>query len=111
MSSAPARTPGRADRGRGRRGRLGSGRPHGPRLIRRAEAPARSRWRPTCAPEELIRDGEAELLFPVGDAITLAGRLERLCGPDPDLAEQLGERRWAPRGWSEVADSRGSMGG
>jgi predicted metal-dependent phosphoesterase TrpH len=54
--------------------------------------------------EELTRDGELGLLFPPGDAITLAGQLERLVS---DAALRTGlERaaRGATRAWPTVAD-------
>jgi len=54
--------------------------------------------------EELTEDGELGLMFPPGDAITLAGQLARLIA-EPSLREQLGRR--GPRsigGWSATAD-------
>jgi len=51
---------------------------------------------------ELLGDGERGLLFPPGDAITLAGQLERLIA-SPVLRTQLGGSG-AIRGWSAVAD-------
>ncbi len=54
--------------------------------------------------EELTQDGDAGLLFPVGDTITLAGQLERLCA-EPELGERLRRRASASvRSWAEVAD-------
>ena len=54
--------------------------------------------------EELVRDGEAGLMFPAGDAITLSGQLERLA-TDPSLAERLRAAAvGATRSWGEVAD-------
>jgi predicted metal-dependent phosphoesterase TrpH/glycosyltransferase involved in cell wall biosynthesis len=54
--------------------------------------------------DELVRDGEAGLMFPPGDAITLAGQLERLAA-DSALAERLrSAARGATRSWAEVAD-------
>ena len=54
--------------------------------------------------EELVRDGEAGLMFPAGDAITLSGQLERLA-TDPSLAEGLRAAAvGATRSWGEVAD-------
>jgi predicted metal-dependent phosphoesterase TrpH/glycosyltransferase involved in cell wall biosynthesis len=53
---------------------------------------------------ELTGDGEAGLLFPPGDAITLAGQLERLlqgAGPRDHLPRGAGSR--VP-GWDAVAD-------
>ena len=53
---------------------------------------------------ELTGDGEAGLQFPPGDAITLAGQLERLLqgsGPRGHLPRAAGSR--VP-GWDEVAD-------
>jgi predicted metal-dependent phosphoesterase TrpH/glycosyltransferase involved in cell wall biosynthesis len=54
--------------------------------------------------QELLEDGELGLLFPPGDAITLAGQLSRLV-EDGELRGRLVRRgpRGA-RGWSEVAD-------
>ncbi len=51
--------------------------------------------------EELLADGELGLLFPPGDAITLAGQLERLLAT-PALARDL-RRRGRPRPWAQVA--------
>ena len=54
--------------------------------------------------EELTHDGEAGLLFPPGDAITLAGQLERLAAGGP-LAKRL--RRagaGATRDWAATTD-------
>jgi predicted metal-dependent phosphoesterase TrpH/glycosyltransferase involved in cell wall biosynthesis len=54
--------------------------------------------------EELLGDGERGLLFPVGDAITLAGQLARLL-EDPGLRGRLassGHR--GVRDWGAVAD-------
>jgi predicted metal-dependent phosphoesterase TrpH/glycosyltransferase involved in cell wall biosynthesis len=54
--------------------------------------------------EELLEDGELGLLFPPGDAITLAGQLTRLLG-EPTLRARLRRRAsGAARGWDEVAD-------
>ena len=52
---------------------------------------------------ELLADGDAGLLFPPGDPITLAGQLARLCG-EPGLRRRLARRaaREARR-WSDVA--------
>src|SRR5712691_6028336 len=51
--------------------------------------------------EELLGDGERGLLFPPGDAITLAGQLERLLANPPVLrALQRGPRS---RSWTDVA--------
>jgi predicted metal-dependent phosphoesterase TrpH/glycosyltransferase involved in cell wall biosynthesis len=55
---------------------------------------------------ELVGDGERGLLFPIGDAQTLAAQIERLCS-EPALREELRARRRAGgegRSWSEVAD-------
>ncbi|MGH2954471.1 MAG: PHP domain-containing protein, partial [Solirubrobacterales bacterium] len=53
--------------------------------------------------EELIREGELGLAFPPGDAITLAGQLERLIG-ERGLRRQLARRGPASvRDWSAVA--------
>src|SRR5690606_25668047 len=84
---------------------LASGGPHtAPRLIRTALA---SGTVPVASdlPQyvELTRDGEIGLHFPPGDAITLAGQLERL-GTDPELREGLVEAaRGAVESWEEVA--------
>jgi hypothetical protein len=54
--------------------------------------------------QELALDGEAGLLFPVGDAITFAGQLRRLC-EEPQLLDR--HRRGgagAVRSWGEVTD-------
>jgi predicted metal-dependent phosphoesterase TrpH/glycosyltransferase involved in cell wall biosynthesis len=54
--------------------------------------------------EELTRDGELGLLFLPGDAITLAGQLERV-GNSPELRRELREGGAASvRSWSSVAD-------
>ena len=54
--------------------------------------------------EELTGDGERGLLFPPGDAITLAGQLERLIA-EPRLRRELARGgRDAVPGWDEVAD-------
>jgi predicted metal-dependent phosphoesterase TrpH/glycosyltransferase involved in cell wall biosynthesis len=54
--------------------------------------------------EELLEDGELGLLFPPGDAITLAGQLGRLL-TEPTLRARLRRRASrAARGWDEVAD-------
>jgi predicted metal-dependent phosphoesterase TrpH/glycosyltransferase involved in cell wall biosynthesis len=54
--------------------------------------------------DELLADGDRGLLFPLGDAITLSGQLERLIA-DEDLHARLarGGGR-AARSWGEVAD-------
>ncbi len=53
---------------------------------------------------ELTRDGEAGLLFPPGDAVTLAAQLARL-GADPRLHERLGKAAAAAtHGWGDVVD-------
>ncbi len=53
--------------------------------------------------EELTEDGELGLLFPPGDAITLAGQLERLIA-EPSLRRRLQRRiAGASRTWGEVA--------
>jgi predicted metal-dependent phosphoesterase TrpH/glycosyltransferase involved in cell wall biosynthesis len=54
--------------------------------------------------EELTGAGERGLLFPPGDAITLAGQLERLIA-EPGLREELVRgARGAVRDWEAVAD-------
>jgi predicted metal-dependent phosphoesterase TrpH/glycosyltransferase involved in cell wall biosynthesis len=53
---------------------------------------------------ELTRDGELGLLFQPGDAITLAGQLERLLA-SPALRRELARKaRGAVRDWKAVAD-------
>jgi predicted metal-dependent phosphoesterase TrpH/glycosyltransferase involved in cell wall biosynthesis len=52
---------------------------------------------------ELAEDGDRGLLFPYGDAQTLAAQLVRLI-EDSELRLGLAERRGPPRPWSEVAD-------
>jgi glycosyltransferase involved in cell wall biosynthesis len=55
---------------------------------------------------ELVAEGERGLLFPLGDVITLAAQLERLCR-DPGLRDRLrtaGARSGEARPWSEVTD-------
>jgi glycosyltransferase involved in cell wall biosynthesis len=54
--------------------------------------------------DELVRGGELGLMFPPGDAITLAGQLERL-GSRPELREEMTTRaRGVGREWSAVTD-------
>jgi predicted metal-dependent phosphoesterase TrpH/glycosyltransferase involved in cell wall biosynthesis len=54
--------------------------------------------------EELTEDGELGLLFPPGDAITLAGQLTRLIA-EPELREGLrGRGRNAVESWSATTD-------
>jgi predicted metal-dependent phosphoesterase TrpH/glycosyltransferase involved in cell wall biosynthesis len=54
--------------------------------------------------EELIGDGERGLLFPPGDAVTLAGQLQRLIA-EPRLRDELIRAgRDAVPGWEAVAD-------
>jgi predicted metal-dependent phosphoesterase TrpH/glycosyltransferase involved in cell wall biosynthesis len=54
--------------------------------------------------EELLGDGDRGLMFPLGDAITLAGQLERLLS-DAGLRERLaGAGRSSTRSWDAVAD-------
>ena len=54
--------------------------------------------------DELLGDGERGLLFPPGDAITLAGQLERLLGSSA-LRRQLARKgRVAVRDWDAVTD-------
>ena len=96
---------GGADRG-GRRAR---------RRLRRSAAGARGRARgarlgtvPVCSQiplyNELTRDGEIGLLFQPGDAITLAGQLERLLGSASLRRELSRKARGAVRDWAAVAD-------
>jgi predicted metal-dependent phosphoesterase TrpH/glycosyltransferase involved in cell wall biosynthesis len=76
-----------------------------PHLIRQALA---SETVPVCSQipiySELTRDGEAGLLFQPGDAITLAGQLERLLASAAPRRELLRKARGAVRDWSAVAD-------
>ena len=76
-----------------------------PHLIRQALA---SSTVPVCSQipiyAELTRDGEAGLLFQPGDAITLAGQLERLLASAAPRRELLRQARGAVRDWSAVAD-------
>ncbi len=76
-----------------------------PHLVRQALA---SKTVPVCSQipiyTELTRDGEAGLLFQPGDAITLAGQLERLLGSAGLRRELLGKARGAVRDWGAVAD-------
>ena len=53
---------------------------------------------------ELTRDGETGLLFQPGDAITLAGQLERLLRSSALRRELRKEARGAVRDWAGVAD-------
>ncbi len=53
---------------------------------------------------ELMADGERGLLFPHGDAITLAGQLGRLIS-EPELRERIARNgRGAVGSWAETAD-------
>jgi predicted metal-dependent phosphoesterase TrpH/glycosyltransferase involved in cell wall biosynthesis len=55
---------------------------------------------------ELVGEGERGLMFPLGDAQTLAAQLERLCR-DPALRDELSAAARASgeaRPWAEVAD-------
>ena len=54
--------------------------------------------------EELTRDGELGLLFPPGDAITLAGQLERLASTATLRKGLERAARGATRDWSAVTD-------
>jgi glycosyltransferase involved in cell wall biosynthesis len=55
---------------------------------------------------ELVGDGERGLLFPVGDALTLAAQLERLCSDDKLRRGMASRGRDGGDGrpWSETAD-------
>jgi hypothetical protein len=55
---------------------------------------------------ELVGEGERGLLFPLGDVLTLAAQLERLCRDAPMRAELRGAARdcGEARPWSEVTD-------
>jgi predicted metal-dependent phosphoesterase TrpH/glycosyltransferase involved in cell wall biosynthesis len=76
-----------------------------PGLIRSALA---SNTVPVCSQipiyAELTRDGEIGLLFQPGDAITLAGQLERLLASAALRRELLRKARNAVRDWASVAD-------
>jgi len=53
---------------------------------------------------ELTGDGQRGLLFPAGDALTLAGQLERLIS-DPSLLDDLRRSvRQTPRSWGQTVD-------
>jgi hypothetical protein len=76
-----------------------------PGLIRSALA---SSTVPVCSQipiyAELTRDGEIGLLFQPGDAITLAGQLERLLASAALRRELVRKARNAVRDWESVAD-------
>ncbi len=76
-----------------------------PGLIRTALA---TRTVPVCSQlplyTELTRDGEMGLLFQPGDAITLAGQLQRLVASSALRRELRGKARGSVRDWSGVAD-------
>jgi predicted metal-dependent phosphoesterase TrpH/glycosyltransferase involved in cell wall biosynthesis len=76
-----------------------------PGLIRKALATGTV---PVCAQiplyTELTLDGDAGLLFQPGDAITLAGQLERLLGSTTLRRELVRKGRNAVRDWAAVAD-------
>jgi predicted metal-dependent phosphoesterase TrpH/glycosyltransferase involved in cell wall biosynthesis len=85
---------------------LASGGPHtAPGLVRQALA---SGTVPVVSHlpvyEELSADGELGLLFPRGDAITLAGQLARLVAEPRLRAELRASGRDAVEGWSETTD-------
>jgi predicted metal-dependent phosphoesterase TrpH/glycosyltransferase involved in cell wall biosynthesis len=54
--------------------------------------------------EELVAEGESGLLFPPGDAITLAGQLERLLESSALRRELVRKARGRARDWGAVAD-------
>jgi predicted metal-dependent phosphoesterase TrpH/glycosyltransferase involved in cell wall biosynthesis len=54
--------------------------------------------------EELVRDGEAGLLFPPGDDVTLAGQLERLLGEEVLAKELRSAGRGSVPDWDRVTD-------
>jgi predicted metal-dependent phosphoesterase TrpH/glycosyltransferase involved in cell wall biosynthesis len=54
--------------------------------------------------EELLADGERGLLFPPGDAVTLAGQLERLITTAPLRRELVRRARDSVRDWGAVTD-------
>ncbi len=76
-----------------------------PGAVRQALA---SRTVPVCSQlplyNELTRDGELGLLFQPGDAITLAGQIERLLASESLRRELARKARGAVRDWSAVAD-------
>jgi predicted metal-dependent phosphoesterase TrpH/glycosyltransferase involved in cell wall biosynthesis len=76
-----------------------------PAVVRKALASATV---PVCSQipiyNELTRDGEVGLLFQPGDAITLAGQLDRLVGSSALRRELARKARGAIRDWSAVAD-------
>jgi predicted metal-dependent phosphoesterase TrpH/glycosyltransferase involved in cell wall biosynthesis len=76
-----------------------------PGLVRNALA---SQTVPICSQiplyNELTRDGEIGLLFQPGDAITLAGQVERLLASAALRRELRGKGRGAVRDWPAVAD-------
>jgi predicted metal-dependent phosphoesterase TrpH/glycosyltransferase involved in cell wall biosynthesis len=76
-----------------------------PSLVREALA---SNTVPVCSQiplySELTRDGELGLLFQPGDAITLAGQLERLLSSAALRRELVRKGRGAVRDWQAVAD-------
>jgi predicted metal-dependent phosphoesterase TrpH/glycosyltransferase involved in cell wall biosynthesis len=76
-----------------------------PSLVRAALA---SQTIPVCSQlplyRELTHDGEIGLLFQPGDAITLAGQLERLLASKALRRELQRKGRGAVRDWSAVAD-------
>jgi glycosyltransferase involved in cell wall biosynthesis len=55
---------------------------------------------------ELVEEGERGLLFPVGDVLTLAAQLERLCRDEPMRARLRAAARdcGEARPWTEVTD-------
>ena len=54
--------------------------------------------------DELVRSGELGLMFPPGDAITLAGQIERLARRADLRREFTNRARGASRDWSTVGD-------
>ena len=94
-----------ADRRRRRRRAASGGPGVAPGLLRKALAsgaiPVASQ---IALYQELLADGERGLLFPPGDAITLAGQLERLLTSPPLRRELQRKARGAVRDWSSVAD-------
>ena len=76
-----------------------------PDLVRQALASATV---PVCSQlplyNELTRDGELGLLFQAGDAITLAGQIERLLASPALRRELVAKGRGAVRDWEAVTD-------
>jgi hypothetical protein len=84
---------------------VASGGPHtAPSLVREALASGTITVASNVAVyNELLADGDAGLLFPPGDPVTLAGQLARLCA-EPGLRRRLARRaEREARRWSDVS--------